>query len=100
MEAVPGGAERAVGLVGILAAFWEAEVEWEIQLELELELDAPYMVVGCSTSSTGAGHLKRIRRHGSAAEERCYCLWAADGFAVAHRQKVARWYLMAEAIQI
>jgi hypothetical protein len=28
-EAVPGGAERAAGLTGILAVFWEAGVEQE-----------------------------------------------------------------------
>jgi hypothetical protein len=47
----------------------------------------------------GVERPRKVRRHGLAAEGRCYCLWAADAYAVAHRRTVARWYSMAEAIQ-
>lgn len=73
VEAVLAGAEQAAGWAGILAASWEAEVGREIQLGLELGLDAPYMVVGLSTSPMGAGHLRKIQRRGLAAEGRCCC---------------------------
>jgi hypothetical protein len=99
VEAVPVEAERAAGLAGILAAFLEVEVEREIQLELEPGLHVRYTAVEQPTSPMGAERPRKIRRHGSAAEERCYCLWAADAFAVAHKRTVARWYSMVEAIQ-
>lgn len=97
MEAVLAGAEQAAGLAGILAVFWEAGAEQEMELELELGLHALYRVVGCLIRPREAEHLRKIRQYGSAAEGRCCCLWAV--FAAAHRHKVARWYLTAEAIQ-